>query len=36
MRVWDLEEMTQVAEFEGHKFGIRCVVSYDKLPVGFY
>lgn len=30
VRVWDLEEMTQVAEFEGHKFGIRCVVSYIK------
>jgi len=26
VRVWDLEEKTQVAEFFGHKYGIACVV----------
>ncbi|XP_070180753.1 mitogen-activated protein kinase-binding protein 1-like isoform X2 [Littorina saxatilis] len=25
VRVWDVEEKTQVAEFHGHKFGINCV-----------
>lgn len=27
MRVWDVIEKTQVAEFHGHKFGVNCVVS---------
>ena len=26
VRVWDVEEKTQVAEHHGHKFGISCVV----------
>lgn len=26
VRVWDVEEKIQVAEFYGHKFGINCVV----------
>ena len=28
MRIWDLAERTQVAEFAGHKFGVVCVVSF--------
>jgi len=28
VRVWDLEEKVQVAEFHGHKFGICCVVGF--------
>ena len=31
VRVWDVEEKTQVAEFHGHKFGIGCVVCKDRL-----
>ena len=27
VRVWDLSDKTQVAEFLGHKFGVSCVVS---------
>ncbi|XP_035828866.1 mitogen-activated protein kinase-binding protein 1-like [Aplysia californica] len=27
VRVWDVVEKTQLAEFRGHKFGINCVVS---------
>lgn len=27
VRVWELEEKMQVAEFLEHKFGINCVVS---------
>lgn len=27
LRVWDVQERTQVAEFLGHKYGINCVVS---------
>ncbi|KAK2147296.1 hypothetical protein LSH36_561g03000 [Paralvinella palmiformis] len=27
VRLWDLEEMTQIAEFQGHKFGINAVVT---------
>ena len=27
VRIWDLAERVQVAEFAGHKFGIVCVVS---------
>jgi len=26
VRVWDVAEKTQVAEFLGHKFGVSCVV----------
>lgn len=31
VRIWDLAERVQVAEFAGHKFGIVCVVS--RSPV---
>lgn len=27
LRVWDVQERTQVVEFLGHKFGINCVVG---------
>ena len=27
VRIWDLADRTQVAEFAGHKFGVVCVVS---------
>ena len=27
VRIWDLNERNQVAEFTGHKFGVVCVVS---------
>ena len=27
VRVWEVEDKVQVAEFGGHKFGISCVVS---------
>lgn len=28
VRIWDVQDKTQVAEFHGHKYGIPCVVSY--------
>lgn len=28
VRVWDMTDFTQVAEFPGHKYGINCVVSF--------
>lgn len=28
VRVWDLQEGGQLAEFSGHKYGINCVVSH--------
>ncbi|XP_067680691.1 mitogen-activated protein kinase-binding protein 1-like isoform X2 [Haliotis asinina] len=31
VRVWDVEEKTQVAEFHGHKFGISCAVFSPNL-----
>ncbi|KAK7487107.1 hypothetical protein BaRGS_00021602 [Batillaria attramentaria] len=31
VRVWDVEEKTQVAEFHGHKFGINCVAFSPNL-----
>lgn len=30
LRVWNLADFTQVAEFQEHKYGINCVVSYKK------
>lgn len=30
VRVWDVEEKVQVAQFHGHKFGINCVVSIER------
>jgi hypothetical protein len=33
VRVWDLEEKTQVAEFLVHKYGIACVVSITGMFV---
>ncbi|XP_076464740.1 uncharacterized protein LOC143296598 [Babylonia areolata] len=31
VRVWDVEEKTQVAEFHGHKFGVNCVAFSPNL-----
>ena len=31
VRVWDLQDRIQVAEFTGHKYAINCVVSQDSL-----
>ncbi|XP_064484306.1 mitogen-activated protein kinase-binding protein 1-like isoform X3 [Ornithodoros turicata] len=31
LRVWDVQEKTQVAEFPGHKFGINCVAFSPNL-----
>ena len=31
VRVWDVEETTQVSEFHGHKFGINCVAFHPNL-----
>ncbi|XP_041352777.1 mitogen-activated protein kinase-binding protein 1-like isoform X2 [Gigantopelta aegis] len=31
VRIWDVEEKTQVAEFHGHKFGINCVAFSPNL-----
>lgn len=28
VRVWDMADFTQIAEFPGHKYGINCVVSF--------
>jgi len=28
VRVWDMVDFTQIAEFPGHKYGINCVVSF--------
>ena len=36
VRVWDLEERTQIAEFLGHKFGIVCVVSMNSLSPTYF
>ena len=33
VRVWDVAERAQVAEFAGHKFGINCVVSVPQRVV---
>ncbi|XP_078675991.1 WD repeat-containing protein 62-like isoform X2 [Branchiostoma floridae x Branchiostoma belcheri] len=31
VRVWDVEEKTQVAEFQGHKFGVSCVAFSSNM-----
>ncbi|CAG5136024.1 unnamed protein product, partial [Candidula unifasciata] len=31
VRVWDVQEKTQVAEFHGHKFGIKCVAFFPNM-----
>lgn len=28
VRVWDMTNYTQIAEFSGHKYGINCVVRF--------
>lgn len=33
VRIWDLADRTQVAEFAGHKFGVVCAVRPDSLYI---
>lgn len=33
VRIWDLADRTQVAEFAGHKFGVVCAVRLDSLYI---
>lgn len=31
VRIWDVQEKTQISEFPGHKYGVNVVVSYQKI-----
>lgn len=33
LRIWSVADSTQVAEFQGHKYGINCVVSGNRQTI---
>lgn len=35
LRVWSIQDGTQMAEFQGHKYGINCVVRYGFMYTTF-